>query len=440
MIETETRRQRALVVHPRNQQSLPTADYELEEAQRLAKALDLDIAASEVAPLREVRPNTYFAGGKVSELKDRVKEGDIDLVIVNASLSPVQQRNLETSLKAKVMDRQGLILEIFARRAATSEGRLQVELARQTYERSRLVRTWTHLERQRGGTGFLGGPGERQIESDRRMLDERISRLKSQLEQVRRTRGLQRKQRSRAPERVVALVGYTNAGKSTLFNRLTDSEVFAEDLLFATLDTTMRVLPLPNGKPCLLSDTVGFVSNLPTELIAAFQATLEEVRLADLVVHVRDISDPLTHERREDVMAVLDDISAGPAHDQPYLEVWNKADLLTKAKHSEISDNISAEAMQGPSGNPPVLVSALSGQGCEDLKLRIESILSEADRTLIVTIPPSDSAARAWIFEKGDVLNETIDDTGVIEMVARLALSDCGKLVRRFPAVNATVA
>lgn len=435
MIETEVISQRAFVMHARSQQSNSAAAYELEEAIALSEALDLDVVDGEVVNVRDIRPNTFFTGGKVNEVAEIVRRDDIDVVVVNASLSPIQQRNIEMALKAKVMDRQGLILEIFARRAASSEGRLQVELARQTYERSRLVRTWTHLERQRGGRGFLAGPGERQIESDRRMLDDRITRLRKQLDQVRRTRGLQRKRRSRAPERIVALVGYTNAGKSTLFNNLTDSDVFAEDLLFATLDTTLRVLALPNGKPCLLSDTVGFISNLPTELVAAFQATLEEVKIADLVLHVRDIADPLAEQRRGDVLGVLDQIGAGPKHDQAYLEVWNKADLLSEDARSDIEQIIAGEVALGPEGNPPEIVSAETGYGLDDLRLRIEAVLSAHDKTIVLTIPPQSSAARSWIYEKGDVLSEATHDDGAIEIVARLTQTDYGRLVSRFPDV-----
>jgi len=274
-----------------------------------------------------LKVSNFFGSGQIAEIGSELSAHGASVVIVNGSLSPVQQRNLERIWKAKVIDRTGLILEIFGLRAATKEGKLQVELARQRYERSRLVRTWTHLERQRGGTGGLAGPGETQIESDRRVLNDKMTKLNRELEQVRRTRGLQRQKRKRAPERVVALVGYTNAGKSTLFNLLTAGGVFAKDMLFATLDTTHRILTLPSGQPAVLSDTVGFISDLPTDLIDSFRATLEEVKEADLLVHVRDISDPLSERRREEVMQVLDQIGAGPRHEQDIIEVWNKSDL-----------------------------------------------------------------------------------------------------------------
>ena len=436
MIETDVEAQTAWVLHPRGQGGLADAEYEFEEALGLTEALELEALGGEIVPLREIRANTYFAGGKIEEIKARVAADDIDVIVVNASLSPIQQRNLERSWQAKVIDRQGLILEIFALRAATKEGRLQVELARQAYERSRLVRTWTHLERQRGGRGFLAGPGERQIESDRRMLDERITRLRRQLDEVRRTRGLQRQKRERAPERVVALVGYTNAGKSTLFNAVTDGGVMAKDMLFATLDTTLRILTLPNGKPAIMSDTVGFISNLPTDLIAAFQATLEEVKLADLLIHVRDIADPLSDERRNDVLDVLDQIGAGPAHDQPTIEVWNKADLLKPERRESLEDVAKSLRAAGPDATAAYLVSAETGEGLDGLLLGIETHLTQDDRTLMLDIPPSDYAARAWVFEHGDVLQETMRDDGHSEIVVRLTDVDAGRFRQRFSGVS----
>ena len=436
MIERDATPPGAWVVHPRQGETADTASYKLEEAMGLSEALEMDTRGGEVAPVREIRANTFFGGGKIEEIADRVRSDGLDVVVVNGQLTPIQQRNLERAWKAKVVDRTGLILEIFALRAATKEGRLQVELARQAYERSRLVRTWTHLERQRGGQGFLAGPGESQIESDRRMLDERIIRLRSQLEKVRRTRSLQRQKRERAPERVVALVGYTNAGKSTLFNALTEAEVMAKDMLFATLDTTLRILPLPNGKPAILSDTVGFISDLPTDLIAAFQATLEEVKLADLLVHVRDIADPLSDERREHVMDILDQIDAGPAHGQSTIEVWNKSDLLDPAERENLREIADSQAALGPDAIACYLVSAETGEGLDDLRLAIETRLSADDRTLMLELGPRDAAARAWLFEHGDVLQEAGRDNGNTEMTVRLTEVDAGKFRQRYPAVT----
>ena len=301
----------------------------LEEAAGLAAAIDLDIAASGVVPVPSPRPATLFGSGKVEELEGLVRAEDASLVIVDHPLTPVQQRNLERAWDAKVLDRTGLILEIFGRRARTREGRLQVELAHLVYQKSRLVRSWTHLERQRGGFGFLGGPGETQIEADRRIIGDRIDVIRKELEQVRRTRGLHRKSRQRVPYPSVALVGYTNAGKSTLFNALTGAKVFAEDTLFATLDPTIRAVSLPGGSKAVLSDTVGFISDLPTTLIAAFRATLEEVLEAELILHVRDIADQTSSSQRADVNAVLSELGID-AEGEPgrLLEVWNKADLL----------------------------------------------------------------------------------------------------------------
>ena len=321
MVEHAIKRDRALVAHPRFADNRAAdADYDLEEAIGLAEALGVDPSSARIIPIRDIRSSNFFGAGQIEDMAAAIAGEELTLVIVNASLTPVQQRNLERILKVKVIDRTGLILEIFGLRAATKEGRLQVELARLGYERSRLVRTWTHLERQRGGTGGLAGPGETQIESDRRVLNDKMTRLKRKLDDVRRTRGLQRKARQRAPERVVALVGYTNAGKSTLFNKITKGGVLAKDMLFATLDTTHRVLPLPSGQTAVLSDTVGFISDLPTSLITAFRATLEEVKEADLLIHVRDMSDPLAERRRDEVMEVLDQIQAGPEHGQAIIK------------------------------------------------------------------------------------------------------------------------
>ncbi|MDB5446607.1 MAG: GTP-binding protein HflX, partial [Phenylobacterium sp.] len=328
-VDREAPVQGALVIHPdrEGRGSSRGAEARLEEAEGLAEALDLEVREGLIVGLRKLTPATLFGKGKVEEIGHLVEDREADVVVVDDALSPVQQRNLEKAWKAKVIDRTGLILEIFARRARTREGRLQVELARLTYERSRLVRTWTHLERQRGGFGVMGGPGETQIETDRRLLADKIGKLKRELTEVRRTRTLQRSARRRVPFPAVALVGYTNAGKSTLFNRLTQSEVLAEDLLFATLDPTLRSLKLPDGRPAILSDTVGFISDLPHELVEAFRATLEEVREADVVLHVRDIASEESDAQAQDVRVVLERLGVD-MDERRILEVWNKVDLV----------------------------------------------------------------------------------------------------------------
>lgn len=434
MIVSGTEKLRALVLHPATRSS--TADYDLEEAVGLAEALGVEIAGREIVPIREIKVANYLGSGKIDEIKARVKGEKSDLVVINAALSPIQQRNLEKIWDAKVIDRTGLILEIFALRAATKEGVLQVELARLAYERSRLVRTWTHLERQRGGQGFIAGPGETQIESDRRMLQDKIQKLKQQLEQVRRTRGLQRASRKRAPERVVALVGYTNTGKSSLFNILTEGGVLAKDMLFATLDTTHRILPLPNGKPAILSDTVGFISDLPTDLITAFRATLEEVKEADLILHVRDIADPLTERRKKDVLEVLDMIEAGEGHGQTIIEVWNKIDLLGEMDRDEIIER--AITTQNTEHDIKAFaISCHADIGIEKLRAGIEADLSKDDEVLTVAISPQHYDVRAWLHRKGDVIFENTRKTGVCEMEVRLTEADAGKLRARHPDVIA---
>lgn len=426
--EAKDRASKALVLHPSlkssetNDQRSP--DGRLAEAAGLALAIDLEVVDTLFVPLRQIRPSTLIGTGRVDDIADRVKADQIDLVIIDAALSPIQQRNLERAWKAKVIDRTGLILEIFGARARTREGTLQVELAALSYQRSRLVRSWTHLERQRGGFGFVGGPGESQIELDRRRIDERITRLKKQLEDVKRTRGLHRESRKRVPYPVIALVGYTNAGKSTLFNRLTGAEVMAKDQLFATLDPTMRQITLPSGRPAILSDTVGFVADLPTDLVAAFRATLEEVRTADLVVHVRDIAHPETEAQRKDVLAVLADLGlAELADDGRMLEFWNKRDLLDRDE----AERVAIAADRDPN---VVFGSASTGLGLDEAFIDIDRRLAKSSTIVELTLDSTDGKGLAWLYRHGRVLDRQ-DANGSTRITAAFEPAERALLERR---------
>ncbi len=382
------------------------------EFEGLARAIRLDIVFSEILRIREVRPATFIGGGQVEAIARRVKEEDIDLLIVDAAISPIQQRNLERETGAKVLDRTALILEIFGERAATREGVLQVELAHLNYQKSRLVRSWTHLERQRGGFGFLGGPGETQIESDRRLLQERIKLLEERIDKVKRTRQQQKGRRDAVPLQVVALVGYTNAGKSSLFNALTGSEVFAENLLFATLDTTVRKIELPHGREVMLSDTVGFVSDLPTDLVAAFRATLEEVVEADVILHVRDIANPDHAAQAQDVLKVLADLGVSP-ESVPIIEVWNKIDLIER----DADGGAAALATAAPAGRVAsvVRVSSRTGEGLDDLKLAIDGALAQESRTFRVRVPHVAGSDLGWLYDHAEVIaREEPDEEGQV--------------------------
>ena len=422
----------AFVVHVESKSRKPAdtldrdARARLAEAVGLTKAIGLEVIAQRIVPMARAVPATLIGSGKVEEIAVEARALEPEVIVVNAQLSPVQQRNLETEWKAKVLDRTALILEIFGARARTREGRLQVEFAHLTYQRSRLVRTWTHLERQRGGFGFLGGPGETQIETDRRLIGERLAKIRRDLEHVKQTRSLQRRARKRVPFPVIALVGYTNAGKSTLFNALTKSNVFAKDVLFATLDPTMRGIRLPGGTKAILSDTVGFIADLPHELVAAFRATLEEVLEADVIAHVRDTAHQETEAQKADVLKVLSELGVEPDRDRPFIEILNKIDLL----EPDVRDGLTARAAARP--DAPIAVSALTGEGLDVLLARFESRVTGGNIVACLELSSSDGAALAWVYRHARVLDR--HDDGASDILLRLSINpqDIEKFENRF--------
>jgi GTPase len=428
---------RALVIEPILRRAAINAGErepaaKLDEAIGLARAIDLEVEQSGIVMLNVLRPATYLGTGKVEEISGLVKSVDASIVVMDCALSPVQQRNLERAWDAKVLDRTGLILEIFGRRARTREGALQVEHAHLTYQKSRLVRSWTHLERQRGGFGFLGGPGETQLEADRRMIDERLRKIESELATVKRTRALHRVSRRRVPYPIVAFVGYTNAGKSTLFNRMTQASVLSADMLFATLDPTLRAMALPHGARIILSDTVGFISDLPTMLIAAFRATLEEVIEADVILHIRDISHEDAEAQSHDVEKILRELGIEPGREaddrRAVIEVWNKIDRLEPAGRERL---FKISQRREPSERP-VLVSAATGEGVEALAELIETRLATSREVIELRLDPADGAGVSWLHRHTEVLKKTIDEDGVIAMTVRADPDKAARLRARF--------
>ncbi len=418
--ENKIIRTKAGIIYPNVGNSDLLPEDRLAETKGLAAAISLDILYSEIIKLRSIKPGTFFGSGIIEKVANICKESQLELLIIDADLTPIQQRNLEKALNTKIIDRTALILEIFGERAQTREGCLQVELAHLTYQRSRLVRSWTHLERQRGGAGFLGGPGETQIELDRRIIDDKIVKIKKALEKIKQTRGLQRSARKKVPYPIVALVGYTNTGKSTLFNYLTQANVFAENLLFATLDTTMRRLKLPSGREVILSDTVGFISDLPHELIMAFRATLEEVLEADIVVQVLDAANPENKNQRKDVLEVLHHLGLDKIeHQRNYVEVYNKTDLLSQETINQLKNNKNI-----------VITSAINGSGCDNLLSKIDNILGEEYKTITLSINASDGKLLAWLHKNAEIIKSDLQEDKFC-ITARLTDADYSRLQKQ---------
>ena len=411
--EEDQKPERAIVLVPEfHGQQDRSREARLEEAVGLARAISLDVVNASVIPVRTPKPATLFGSGKVNEIADIIKQYEIGLAIVDHPISPKQQENLEKAWNCKVLDRTGLILEIFGERAQTKEGVLQVELAHLNYQKGRLVRTWTHLERQRGALGFVGGPGETQIEADRRLIQERINKIERDLAKVKKTRDLHRSKRKKVPHPVVALVGYTNAGKSTLFNKLTGSNVMAKDLLFATLDPTLRQLNLPQGTRVILSDTVGFVSNLPTHLVAAFRATLEEVIEAELILHVRDIAHEDSDAQSKDVYSVLSQLGVEEDGRKNVMEVWNKTDLLEPEALATMQEVKSDKT-------DPLLVSSISGFGIDELLAKVENIIADSDNVFDMTLPINKLGQLPWIYQNAHIIERKDLETGEVFLKLR---------------------